>query len=87
MKCENWATTTTSGELIQVQYYSSDFHSPITTLDHPTLYILNVCSEVEYIYINAQVNVELDHSGSETIRLKQKELQSYGNCRLSCLHS
>ena len=35
VKCENW--TTTSGELLLVQYYSSDFHySPITTLDHPT---------------------------------------------------
>ena len=63
MKCENW--TTTSGELLQVQYYCVDFHySPITTLDHPTY----VCSEVEYI--NAQVNSELDHSGSETIRFK-----------------
>ena len=49
VKCENW--TTTSGELLQVQYYSSDFHySAITTLDHPTSLVsaFKQCSKVEY---------------------------------------
>ena len=49
VKCENW--TTTSGELLLVQYYSSDFHySPITTLDHPTCSVsaFKRCSKVEY---------------------------------------
>ena len=41
VKCENW--TTTLGELLQVQYYSSDFKTLQSNYDTWSSYILNVC--------------------------------------------
>ena len=71
----------------EVDYYSS--FTTVSELQLQHLIILHIeclqCGKVGYI--NVQVDFELDHSGSETVRLNCILISSYGNFCLSSLHS